>query len=126
MIQYREGFPLYGFYYTYKYCQSPRLCTPQFPNQYLCHYKMFENIQYLNNIYKNTAPQSNQRRLYSTNYKYFPSYQNLLNFKKEILEFERRKDIIERNNKGWIIGIDNKGRKYKYNNITGVSKWLVN
>lgn len=110
--------------YSYTYCSPPLLCTPQYPNKHLCYHKMFDNSWYLDQVFKNTAPQSTERNLYSKNYQFYHSFQNLITDKKKIIAYQEYCDNRKRINKAWIFSKDKKGRPYKYNSITKQSYYL--
>ena len=108
--------------YSYSYC-PPRSRTCQYPNQFLCYYKMFDNNYYRQQIYEYTKPQSKERALYSKNLDYYEHQENLLEHKKNKIEYLEYRDREKKESEAWIASTDSQGRPFKYNTITKASVW---
>lgn len=108
--------------YSYLYCR-PKSRTCQYPNQFLCYYKMFDNNYYRQQIYEYTKPQSKERALYPKNLDYYEHQENFLEHKKNKIEYREYRDRKKKESEAWIPSTDSQGRPFKYNTITKASVW---
>lgn len=109
--------------YSYLYCR-PKSRTCQYPRQFRCYYKMFDNDYYRQQIYQYTKPQSKELALYSKNLDYYHHQELLLEHKKNKIEYQEYQDRRKKESKAWIEAKDPKGRSFKYNTITKTSVWI--
>ena len=82
------------------------------------------NLYYRSIMLNYTQSQTTQNYIYGKKNKYVDCHQKLLETKIEEIQYLERQQKQAKIKKAWIIGIDDKGRKYKYNTITKSSKWL--
>lgn len=109
--------------YSYLYCR-PKSRTCQYPNQFRCYYKMFDNNYYRQQIYQSTLPQSKELALYSKDLNYYRHQELLLEHKKNKIEYQEYQERRQRESKAWIKATDSQGRPFKYNSITKSSVWI--
>lgn len=83
------------------------------------------NLYYRTIILKYTQPQTTQNYIYSKKNKYVDCHQKLLENKIEEIQYLERQQKQKKIKKSWVIGVDDKGRQYKYNTITKNSKYLL-